>query len=51
MNLKFFLPYLILAIHKNPFFTSEHRGRDLAGFSTPCKEKTQDLALALVMPR
>ena len=51
MQSKFFFPYVLLAIYKKQFLTSEHRGRDLAGFSAPCREKTQDLALALVMPR
>ena len=51
MHLKFFIPYVLLAIYKKPFLMSEHRGRDLAGFSAPCREKTQDLALALVMSR
>ena len=51
MHLKFCLPYVLLATLKKPFLTSEHRGRDLAGFSAPCREKTQDLALALMMPR
>ena len=49
MHLHFFFPYVLLAIYKKPFLTSEHRGRDLAGFSTPCREKTHDLALALIM--
>ena len=51
MHLNFFLPYVLLATHKIPFLTSEHRGRDPAWFSDPCREKTQDLALALVMPK
>ena len=49
MHLNFFLPYVLLATSKKLFLTSEHRGHDLAGFSAPCREKTQDLALALMM--
>ena len=48
MHLNSLLPYVILAIYKKNRFLSEHRGRDLAGFSAPCREKTQDLALALM---
>ena len=51
MHLKFCLPYVLLTTRKKPFLTSEHRGRDPAWFLVPCREKTQDLALSLVMPR
>ena len=51
MHLKFCLPYVLLATLKKPFLTSKHKGRDPAWFSVLYREKTQDLALALVMPR
>ena len=51
MHLKFCLSYALLATPKKPFLTSEHKGRDPAWFSVPCREKMQDRALALMMPR
>ena len=51
MHLIFCLSYVLLGTHKKPFLTSDDKGRDPAWFSVPCREKTQDLALALMMPR
>ena len=41
--------FLLTTKIKRPFLASNYSGRDLAWFSVPRWEKTQDLGLALLM--